>query len=295
VPKVIPSKNSLRNRELFFSDNRWSRIRTHIPEPLSAESDARLRITITKCCSWLLTEQRRLREGAAFAAAMRKPGNRQLAPLERLAKALRTAVEVWEKIRNIPIGADGAQRHPPLSQSQVGGARAAWIAAGHDVSKFDDAARSDGFDPTSRNGDIDSTRADGSSERSMTEWQLGNFPDAFIGDHSRYRELVAMAKDAERCLDSICALGKPITATAPWRVFVGKVAQCCREAGLNPTATGRVYERGEPTWFQDFMRALNDQLLGDRGKGKQLHSSVAFHAEITKAMRGDRKPGKARK
>jgi hypothetical protein len=67
--------------------------------------------------------------------------------------------------------------------------------------------------------------------------------------------------------------------------------------------TGRVYDErsSKPTWFQDFVAALDKNLLGSRNllgvnrKGEQVeHDHRAFYAEIAKAMRGYGKPGKAR-
>jgi hypothetical protein len=130
----------------------------------------------------------------------------------------------------------------------------------------------------------------------------GKIYDDRLSDISRFDKFEALARDAERRLASIRALGKPVTVPDPWPMFVRKIAQCCREAGLKPKATGRVYEKddsgkhADPTWFQEFMAVLNENLLGDEGRRKQLqHSRAAFYAEITKALRGDRKPGKARK
>jgi hypothetical protein len=120
--------------------------------------------------------------------------------------------------------------------------------------------------------------------------------DDRLGDLSRYDDLEKLAQDAERRLASF---GKLKLVTDPWPAFVCKVARCCREAGLNPTVTGRVYDSSwgtEPTWFQEFMASLNEDLLGDQGRGEQLRRSrAAFYAEVAKALRGDSKPGKARK
>jgi len=99
VPKVILSPRVSRSVQLgLFSDARWARITAHIPEPLATEVDARLRSGVTECCSWFLSQKARLDEGQATAAAMRRRGKGQLAPLERLAKGLRLAADAWAKI-----------------------------------------------------------------------------------------------------------------------------------------------------------------------------------------------------
>jgi hypothetical protein len=102
VPKVILPANVPRRRELvLFSDDRWARITSPIPESLSAETDARLRAAITECCSWFLNQQAWLHEGAQSAAALQRPGKRQLASLERVAKGLRTAADAWATVGEI--------------------------------------------------------------------------------------------------------------------------------------------------------------------------------------------------
>ena len=89
MPKaILPPKW---NWELFFSGNRWARLRRCIPEPLQPEDEARLREDITAACSWLLAEQARLALGTRTAAAIQKRGKRQPALLERLARNLRAA------------------------------------------------------------------------------------------------------------------------------------------------------------------------------------------------------------
>jgi hypothetical protein len=234
---ILPEKVS-RRHELQFSDERWARITSTIPKRLPAEIDARLRSAVMACCSWFLTQQAHLQEGAATAAAMRKPGKRQLAPLERLVNGLRMAADAWKEI-----------------------------------SKLDDS------------------RTAGNRRYKIHDDRLG--------DIGMYEDLEAMARDSERRLAGIRQLGKPITMIGPWPVFVRKVAQCFRQIGITPTVTGRVYSSSwgtRPSWFQKFMAELNENLLGDEGKGKQLkYSRPAFYAEVAKTMRGDRKPDKARK
>lgn len=103
--------------------------------------------------------------------------------------------------------------------------------------------------------------------------------------------LPEMAADAERRLKAIRDLGesKPM-AVKPG--LVRAVAACCRRVGLDPTATGRVSEHEEPTWFQKFMVVLNNQILGDNGWGlaESEHKSRAVHSDIAKALSGYPKP-----
>jgi hypothetical protein len=108
-----------------------------------------------------------------------------------------------------------------------------------------------------------------------------------------YKTLELMAREAEDRLAQ-----KPVTVPNPWPEFVRKVDRCCREVGLKPTTTGRVYGEldNKPTWFQKFMATLNANVLGDEGQRKKLkYSRAAFYAEIAKALGGYKKSGKARK
>jgi hypothetical protein len=79
--------------------------------------------------------------------------------------------------------------------------------------------------------------------------------------------------------------------------LVQAAATCCLRVGLNPTATGRVSEHEEPTWFQKFMVALNNQILGDNGWGlaESDHKARAVHSDVAKALSGYVKPGNPRK
>jgi hypothetical protein len=227
MTKAIPSDRLNRRIQLSsISDTRWASIKKHIPksEALTAEADAGLRREIMECCSWWLTERARLEEGQRSAAAMRSPGKRQPAPLERLAKGLRMAADAW---KNIP-----------------------------------------------------------------------DFHDDRLSELRRFDDLEAMAQDAERRLTNFLKLGKPRTIESPWNEFVRKVADCWRREGIKPAVTGRVYDKvsAEPSSFQRFMAALNDNLLGDQGKGRERseRTRAAFDAGIAKALRGG-KTGKAQK
>jgi hypothetical protein len=126
--------------------------------------------------------------------------------------------------------------------------------------------------------------------------------DDRLGDICIYQKLEAMARDTERRVAGIRKLGKPINVAPPWPVFVRKVARCCREAGLDPTATGRIYEGAKPTWFQKFMAAIDKDVMGSRKllgidpTGEQFERDHrAFYAAVAKALRGDGGRGKARK
>jgi hypothetical protein len=235
MPKAILPENFFRSIELAsISDERWKRLKSFIPASLSPDADERLRGVVLETCSWFLTEQARLREGQATAAAMRRPGKGQPARLERWAKTARMA-------------ADAAKER----------------------GQFHDDRRSD--------------------LRQLDE------------------QLEAVAQDAERRLAALRAYGKAKTHETPWREFVRKVAQNLRAIGLNPTVTGEVYE-GRLTWFQEFMAALQNEVLGRDGKpiarpadrsagdpGYPGCSLTTFAAEIAKAISSSKKPGKARK
>jgi hypothetical protein len=163
-----------------------------------------------------------MEEGAVTAAAVRRGGGKQSAPLERLVMALKTAAAIWTEINTM-----------------------------HD----------------DRRG------------------VLSDYGD----------RLAEMAADAERRLKSISSLAQT-KAVALKPDLVRSVAECCRSVGLDPTATGRVSEQEEPTWFQKFMVAMNNNILGDDGWGlaESDHRARAIHSDIAKAMSGSAKQGKPR-
>lgn len=117
--------------------------------------------------------------------------------------------------------------------------------------------------------------------------------------------LESMAHDAERRLAGVRALGDSVTIPDPWPAFVREIARCCREVGLSPTVTGRVYRTADaiaPTWFQKFMAALDKNLLGSRKLVWTDHSDNQFerdhsatYAGVAKAMSGRTEAGKSRK
>lgn len=128
--------------------------------------------------------------------------------------------------------------------------------------------------------------------------------DDRLSDIRRFDMLDELANDAERRLIGIRKLGEPTAVTSPWPALVRGVARCCREVGLKPTASGHLYDDapGKPTWFQEFMAALDKNLLGSKDllgvdrKGKQFERDHrAFYAEVGKALHGDRNAGKARR
>lgn len=117
-----------------------------------------------------------------------------------------------------------------------------------------------------------------------------NIHDDRLSDLRIYDGLEALAVDAARRLSGIRQLGNPVRLEDPWAGFVRGIAASCQNMGLRPTATGRGYEQGKPSWFQAFVVAINDSLLGDLG-GRR-HGKAAQYAKIAQAL-GDVKPGKA--
>ncbi|SHH38470.1 hypothetical protein [Bradyrhizobium erythrophlei] len=201
---------------ISISDERWARISSCLPETLLAD---KLRRPVLSCCSVYLTNRSAIERAAATAAAVRRPGKRQLAHLEQLAESLRKAANAWTKL---------------------------------DRRIYDDR----------------------------------------LSEIRRFDELETLAADAERRLRGIHQLGKPTDLQNPWPLFVHSVAECCRRVGLTPTATGAGYDerRSKPSWFQEFIIAINDNLLGDQG-GRR-HSKAAQCAEIAKALRVTRSRAK---
>lgn len=127
--------------------------------------------------------------------------------------------------------------------------------------------------------------------------EIRNMHDDRRGILSDYGDrLCEMAVDAERRLSAIRDLGeaKPMAVKSG---LVQAAATCCLGVGLNPTATGRVSEHEEPTWFQKFIVVLNNQILGDNGWGlaESDHKARAVHSDVAKALSGYVKPGNPRK
>ena len=132
-------------------------------------------------------------------------------------------------------------------------------------------------------------------QESLDQYQrrhYGKIHEDRLGDIRRYQSLEELARDAERRLNALRELGEPVTMTARPEL-VRDVKKCLRDTGLNPTVKGRVYDEkgGEPTWFQKFMAALNDNVLGNDGWGAPgRYSPQAFYSEIAKAF-GDANRG----
>jgi hypothetical protein len=276
VRKVVPLPEVGRRELGYFSDASWARITKHIAEPLPPETDARLRDAVTACCSWLLTQQMRLKKGADTAGAMRSPGKGQPAPLERVAKGLRMAANACAQRSTV-------KRQLASSVRVARGLRMAadgWAQIG-DI--FDD-----------RLSDIGQYRALATlAQAAEQRAKNGKHPPATLSDR-----LTTMARDAERRLAGIRALGAPVTVPDPWLTFVRHVERCCRKAGLDLASTGRVYLSSwgiKPTWFQAFMAALDKNLLGGRNLvcADRERDHTATYAAIAKARSGKNKPPKA--
>jgi hypothetical protein len=142
---------------------------------------------------------------------------------------------------------------------------------------------------------------DGAKERSEFErfttalrqaaisWEaLRGIHDDQLSEIRRFDELAGMADDADRRLAGLRALGdpRPIHAPeSPWRGFVRALHTSCKGVGLVPTLTKRQYaDKGATPWFQEFVLAVRDNLLGDKGYPK--HSVQAFHSETYEAIHG---------
>jgi hypothetical protein len=123
-----------------------------------------------------------------------------------------------------------------------------------------------------------------------SSWEaLRGVYDDQLSDVRRFDELADMAADADRRLAALRALGEPTPiAGTPWRHFVGSLFKVCRRLDLKPTVMNRLYddETAKPTWFQEFVLAVNDHLLGEQGY--KAASTNAFHAETVAAVRAVR-------
>ena len=78
----------------------------------------------------------------------------------------------------------------------------------------------------------------------------------------------------------------------PKHELVRSLARVCESCGLKVGATNRIYDENSnrPTWFQEFVAALNDALLGAQGWGAAGNDKKALYADVLKALRG-RKAG----
>ena len=134
-----------------------------------------------------------------------------------------------------------------------------------------------------------------SAIKGMQDDRLGPLSD-HLGSRSEFGlYLESLAKDAERRLKILRSI-KPAKPAPARDLLVWDFAEHCRSAGLNPISHGRMYEEGAlPTWFQGFVAAINDQILGAQGWGAADADKRALYADVAKAMRGYGKQGKARK
>ena len=115
--------------------------------------------------------------------------------------------------------------------------------------------------------------------------------DDRLGLVSDLDDLLARAiADAERRLAILRSSERAaVSVKAP---FVRALAECLRGFGFRPTVSGQIYDSGKPTWFQEFVRALNDQLLGERGWGAPgSYTNNALFADVAKAMSGYKTQG----
>jgi hypothetical protein len=129
-------------------------------------------------------------------------------------------------------------------------------------------------------------------------YQGAPYHDPYLGDDvCQYDALEGMALNAEHGFARLRKLGEAETIAKPFPAFVRKVGQCCSKAGLDPTVTNRMYDKGvpgKPTWFHKFMAALCMDLLG-YGNLLKKRDLKAFFAAVTKAMAGYKNQDKVRK
>jgi hypothetical protein len=266
-------------------------MRENIPDQIAPEIDATLRANIKRCCTTFLIGCQALRDGGVTADAVRARGKEQ-SPLERLAKSLRKAADAWADISsNVP--------RPEY---------AAWLELVHaerrilEVGPYEDHdfrwPYEIGMSPTEAVDlavKLSASASESAREHLFSEAahqkgfegferrKYGKIYDDRLGDIRQYEQLEALARDAERRLNSLRRL-KPIRLTTRPEMVLA-VKQCLVDAGLNPTVTKRVYPSAdgiEPTWFQKFMAALNDNLLGNDGWGLLEGTArlPAFYSEI---------------
>jgi hypothetical protein len=121
--------------------------------------------------------------------------------------------------------------------------------------------------------------------------EISDIHDDRLGVLSDLDALLAAAiADGERRLALLRSSER--TAISIKSPFIRALADCLRKFGFKPTTTGQIYGATEPTWFQKFVRALNDHLLGENGWGAAgAYSERSLYADVAKAMTGYRKPG----
>jgi hypothetical protein len=86
--------------EFRLRDETWKKLVSLLPGKIgSGVVDTFLHMEIERCCRWFETREGNVQRGAAYAAVMRSPGKRQLAPFENLVKGLHLAEVALRAIR----------------------------------------------------------------------------------------------------------------------------------------------------------------------------------------------------
>jgi hypothetical protein len=239
---------------LSIDDDMWGRITAQLPDKLPEAIEAKLRERVRQCCSRYHTRRQVWLRDIVTAAAMRTERGKR-APFERLVDALQTAADVWDEITEVyyihrlggrpqPEGPDHAATIPPKAAAEFGGV----------------------------------------------------FHDNRLGNVGRYAELREMARGARRQLEGVrnsdgtisvpglCDLGEAVSVTNPWGDFVRDLRKDVEATpGLPPvTASGTAgYEvTANPSWFQKFVVAVEDNLVG----GERRLSLNATYAAIAQAL-----------
>jgi hypothetical protein len=259
---AIFSEGYVRCGDIAFTPERWANIRHALPE-LPAETDARLCAAMASACSEYLTRRAAVAMGQANHAAL-SGGAKERSEFQRFANALRDAAKAWSSLCE-------KTTVEPTPKPDVLKTLELWFGSAERSQSFLDFANSVGLSVA--------RRAPSGSPR---------FHDDRLSDIRQFDALGAMAADAERRLAGLRALGDPHPIHAPespWRCFVRALHTACKEAGLSPTLTKRYYDdKGAKPWFQEFVLAVRDNLLGDNGYPK--HSIQAFHSETFEAIHG---------
>jgi hypothetical protein len=295
--------------EYALIDGQWQRLREHIPDQLAPDVEEELRANIGLCCLHFFDQCRVLRDGAATAAALKPPGGRgELSTFDKLAKGLRMAADAWaemggETVPYWPVWLDQLRAESRLKQ--VGPWEASDFYSHFEIGMEPAEAIDFAIKYIALN-DGDARRMlwrEATEQKSFERYKrrtAGKFFDDRMGPLSDLGvQIEAMARDAERRLKDLSALGERVTMTAHPEL-VRSVRTCLQDAGLRPAATNRVYAssdskaksgNGNPTWFQKFMAELNNSVLGINGWGPLGPGDLpAFYSEITRAC-GDAKPG----
>jgi hypothetical protein len=246
-----------------FEDGRWANIRSAVPE-LSAEDDAKLRDAVAIACGRYLTRRAAVALAQANHAAL-SGGAKERSEFKRFADALRAAANAWASLC-------GGTAVEPTTKPDVLKTLERFFGSTERSQSFLDFA----------------SEADLSVTALSTEGGTPRFHNDLLSDIRRFDDLESLAADAERRLAGLIALGEPQSIHAPespWRRFVRALHTACKEVDLKPTLTKRQYgDKGGTPWFQEFVLAVRDNLLGDNGYPK--HSIQAFHSETYEAIHG---------